>query len=149
MDELQLGVYATYIYVVLMIISVAILIFYSAITIQTHIITIPTPSLSNFEMLLQTYTDTLNCPCSEPAVYYDNMLTFSYPIYHQVKIITLKFRIMKHFGHVRWSSHRWSLEDNVIGDIHYVYWVIWMMSDEHDDSTGGPQRFFDLSKYNN
>lgn len=85
MDETQLGTYATYTYIICMVISVTIIIFYSSLTIQTRYITIPSPSISTFEALQETYSETLNCPCSEPAVPHEHMFVFPDPMYHPVK----------------------------------------------------------------
>ena len=85
MDRPQLEIYSTYIWVILMVASVVTIAFYSSLTTQTLFITVPTPSLSTFETLQKTYSKTLNCPCSEPAIYHMNMLTFPDPVYHQVK----------------------------------------------------------------
>ena len=85
MDEPQLGTYATYIYIVLMLMSVSIIIFYWLLTIQTYSVTITTPSLSTFEQLQQTYSGKLTWPCSQLAVSHNKMFTGSDPTYHQVK----------------------------------------------------------------
>ena len=90
MDEPQLGVYATYTYIILMVVSAIIIIFYASLTIQTRYITILSPSLSTFETLQKTYSETLNCPCSEPGVPHENMFVFPDPVYHPVKMILLK-----------------------------------------------------------
>lgn len=87
-DDPRLGTYATYIYVISMVISVAILIFYSAITIQTRYITIISPSLSIFETLQKTYSKTLTCPCTEPSISHDKILGIADPIYHPVKVFS-------------------------------------------------------------
>ncbi len=84
MDETLLEIYATYIYCTLLITCVIIIAFYSSLTIQTESVTISTPSLSTFETLYETYSETLKCPCSEIAVSYTDMFTVSDPIYHQV-----------------------------------------------------------------
>ena len=91
-EESLPGVYATYIYVILLLTCITILGVYSLLTIQTHSVTISTPSLSTFEMLYETYSETLNCPCSELAVTYKNMFISSDPVYHQVKLFRSKFR---------------------------------------------------------
>ena len=84
-EESLPGIYTTYIYAILLIISVAILAFYSLLIVQTHSVTISTPSLSTFETLHNAYSETLDCPCSQLAIPHTKIYNFSDPVYHPVR----------------------------------------------------------------
>lgn len=91
MDKPLLEIYATYVYIILLVTCVTIIGLYSSLTIQTQSVIISKPSLSTFEKLQNTYSKTLNCPCSEISVPHSSMFIVSDPIYHQVKLSHRKF----------------------------------------------------------
>jgi hypothetical protein len=85
-DEL-LGTRATTVYIILLVVSVIILAFYSSITVHIKSVTVSMPSVATFERLYELYPLTLICPCSQVAVPHNKMITFSQPRFHQVKTI--------------------------------------------------------------
>lgn len=87
------GIYTTYIYAVLMTACIAILGFYALMTVQIHSVTISNPSLSDFEMLYKTYSETLHCPCSRLTILHDKMFILPDPVYHQVKLFDCKLTL--------------------------------------------------------
>ena len=85
MNDLNLGIWATRIYVVALILSIAILTLYSSIISNTRLITVSKPSIQTFEALHQAFADTLSCPCSQLAIPYSQVIIASAPKYHQVR----------------------------------------------------------------
>ena len=53
------------------------------LTPQAQLITITSPSVSQFEQLINQYPSTLSCPCSQVLIPHNTFLSFS-PQYHQV-----------------------------------------------------------------
>ena len=75
--------WATRIYAGLLTISIVILLFFTGLKEQTHIVTVLSPSPSTFDRLVETYPSTLVCPCSKISIPYRSFLSFA-PHYHQV-----------------------------------------------------------------
>ncbi|CAF4141810.1 unnamed protein product [Adineta steineri] len=50
---------------------------------QTHVVTVTSPSVNQFEHLSDEYPNTLVCPCSQTNIRYDEFMLFD-PRYHQV-----------------------------------------------------------------
>lgn len=74
---------ATRLFLFLFIISNFVLVLFNGLTLHTYSTTIQSPSLSHFEYLNYRYENTLNCPCSQPNIDYNEIISFS-PEYHQV-----------------------------------------------------------------
>ncbi|UJR29415.1 hypothetical protein I4U23_010627 [Adineta vaga] len=74
---------ATRIFVVLFTLSILILLISTGINSQTYVVTISSPSLTNFEELSMKYPSTFSCPCSQISIPYKKFLTFN-PEYHQI-----------------------------------------------------------------
>ncbi|CAF1223849.1 unnamed protein product [Rotaria sp. Silwood1] len=77
------GIYSTRIYILLFIIGILILVFYSSISIRIRINTVYQPSLNKYEQLYTEYPSTLVCPCTRLSVSYSSIIHIS-PYYHQV-----------------------------------------------------------------
>lgn len=84
MDNKFLGIWASRVYAILLVLTVATLAFYALITPHTHSVTISTPSLATFEKLHSTYQDTLSCPCTKFETSNSNITILSPPRFHQV-----------------------------------------------------------------
>lgn len=80
----MVGILATRAFISLLIASIITLVFYSATIVYTRTIVVPKPSLSTFEVLQDSYADTITCPCSEPATPYGKMMTLEVLRFHQV-----------------------------------------------------------------
>ena len=74
---------STRLYSIFLFITLLMLIFFTGFTIQTRIVSVSTPSMTEFEHLSLKYPLTLSCPCSQMTIPYKQFLTFS-PQYHQI-----------------------------------------------------------------
>ena len=75
--------WATRIYGGLLTISIVILLFFTGLKEQTHIVTVLSLNPSTFDQLVDKYPSTSVCPCSKISIPYRSFLTFA-PHYHQV-----------------------------------------------------------------
>jgi hypothetical protein len=66
-----------------LIISLFILLMIRGFTPQIQMVTIISPTLSQFEHLINQYPSTLSCPCSQANIPYNTFLSFN-PEYHQI-----------------------------------------------------------------
>lgn len=76
-------VISTRIYLILLIIILSSFTMYMSLLNQTMIITIPTPSQSQYEQLELQFSDQLQCPCVHIAISYEDFITIN-PSYHEV-----------------------------------------------------------------
>ncbi|CAF3878280.1 unnamed protein product [Rotaria sordida] len=91
--------HSTRVYIILLFTSSSILIFFTSIRMQTISVSIEMPTLPKFIQLYNQYPSTLNCPCSQVAIQYDQIILSLQPEYHQIcssefvssKWINLKF----------------------------------------------------------
>ena len=74
---------ATRIYISCLISSLGVLLFYTGLSDQTHLVTVSSPSQTTFEKLSIRYPLTLVCPCSRISIPYETFVTFE-PEYHPV-----------------------------------------------------------------
>ena len=74
---------STRLYSIFLFITLLMLIFFTGFTIQTRIVSVSTPSMTEFEHLSLKYPLTLSCPCSQMTIPYKQFFTFS-PQYHQI-----------------------------------------------------------------
>ena len=84
LNNMRLGIYATRAYSVLLTTTLAILIFYTAITVRVRSITVSNPSIEDFEYLQNTVAGALVCPCTKAGIRYSDIFTVSVARYHQV-----------------------------------------------------------------
>ncbi|UJR34695.1 hypothetical protein I4U23_027472 [Adineta vaga] len=84
LSDQRTGIRATRVHVVLVIMSVIILAFYSSLTVHTRTVTVLAPSSNTFERLHNDYSVTLSCPCSQVSTPNAEMITISSPRYHQI-----------------------------------------------------------------
>ncbi|CAF1057497.1 unnamed protein product [Adineta steineri] len=75
---------ATRFYVIFVLIALLVIIIFSALNLQIHLITISTPTLSTFESLQDQYPSSLSCPCSQITIQYSTFATVEPKNYHQV-----------------------------------------------------------------
>ena len=68
---------ASRIYLVLFMISIAIISFFVGLSQQTHSITVHSPTETQFEYLYSQYSTALKCPCSKVAIPYEKFLNVS------------------------------------------------------------------------
>ncbi|CAF3999065.1 unnamed protein product, partial [Rotaria sordida] len=91
--------HSTRVYIILLFTSSSILIFFTSIRMQTISVSIEMPTLPKFIQLYNQYPSTLNCPCSQVAIQYNQIILSLQPEYHQIcssefvssKWINLKF----------------------------------------------------------
>ena len=75
--------WSTRLYLILLMMSLLVLVIYSAFGIQTVHVTVEEPSSELFERLQLRYSETLQCPCSQIAVKYERFIQIQ-PTYHRV-----------------------------------------------------------------
>ena len=85
MNDQRLGIRATRVYVILLVISLIVMTFYSSLTVYTRFITVPTPSRVTFEQLQSLNQLTLTCRCTQVVMPHERIMDISYPQYHQVR----------------------------------------------------------------
>ncbi|CAF1660606.1 unnamed protein product, partial [Adineta ricciae] len=73
--EVRLQKLYTRIYILLFTSSLGVLIFYNAVVERSVTKTYPSPSIADYERLLNLYPDNVNCPCAYLAIPYDNFVT--------------------------------------------------------------------------
>lgn len=82
--EVRLQKLYTRIYILLFTSSLGILLFYNAIVERSVTQTYPSPSIADYEHLLNLYPDNVNCPCTYLAIPYDNFVTdLRVGVFHQ------------------------------------------------------------------
>ncbi|CAF1626390.1 unnamed protein product, partial [Adineta ricciae] len=74
---------STQIFLLLLFILLILIIVYIILSVQTHSVTIQSPSESTFTQLSQQYPSTLSCPCSHTSVRHDRFLSLN-PQYHPI-----------------------------------------------------------------
>ncbi len=78
----QTGQWATRIYLVLLIGSISIFIFYSSLTYNTETISVPQPMLDTFRALQSNNKQDLSCPCKQISIPQSSLISFS-PEFHE------------------------------------------------------------------
>ena len=76
-------IHSTRLYLLLISIGLLILAIYSSLNLFNHQVTLKKFSLDDFERLEKLYPQTINVPCTQISIHYDQFLNFS-PIFHQV-----------------------------------------------------------------
>ena len=79
----RLGLLATRLYIVLLIIGFVILALYTVIQPEILTNTSANPSLSTYDQLMRGHNDTLQCPCSTISSTVDQFITIE-PVFHAV-----------------------------------------------------------------
>ncbi|CAF0949480.1 unnamed protein product [Adineta ricciae] len=74
---------STRIFLILLFLLLLLIIVYIILSVQTHSVTIQSPSESTFTQLFQQYPSTLSCPCSHTSVRHDQFLLLN-PQYHPI-----------------------------------------------------------------
>ncbi|CAF1508217.1 unnamed protein product [Adineta ricciae] len=74
---------STRIFLILLFLLLLLIIVYIILSVQTHSVTIQSPSESTFTQLSQQYPSTLSCPCSHTSVRHDRFLSLN-PLYHPI-----------------------------------------------------------------
>lgn len=77
------GIYSTRLYIVSLITSVVVLVFYASISVQLQSVTVHAPSQSDYASLYEEHPSTLMCSCSRLSVEHA-LITHIEPRYHQV-----------------------------------------------------------------
>lgn len=83
MEEQRVGIIATRLYILFLIIGFVILVFYTSLMKRTQTYTVISPSLTQFNKLQSLYSSTLVCLCSRFSMSYGRILSIS-PRYHQI-----------------------------------------------------------------
>jgi hypothetical protein len=79
----RLGLLATRLYIVLLIIGFVVLALYTIIQPQGLTNTFNNPSLSTYNNIIRAHNDTLQCPCSSISSTYDQIMKIE-PVFHAV-----------------------------------------------------------------
>ena len=77
------GIYATRLYLFLLVASIAVLVSYASISVRVQSMTVYQPSLSEYNQLYVQYPLTLVCPCTRLSLPYASIISIK-PRYHQV-----------------------------------------------------------------
>ena len=76
--------HATRVFLIVLSASLSILTLFTFIRIQTTTVNIVEPTSKEFLQLYNQYSSTLNCPCSQAAIRYDQLILSIQPEYHQI-----------------------------------------------------------------
>jgi hypothetical protein len=76
--------YSTRVYLILLFISLSILILFTSLRIQTITVTTKMPTLAQFTDLYDKYPLTLNCPCNQTTMKYNQFILSIKPQYHEI-----------------------------------------------------------------
>ena len=87
--KLQGERWSSWIYIVLFIAILGALSVYTGLRRQTTSVTVDYPSYSTFKSLQKTYSNTLQCPCSNTAVQYSSYTQIR-STFHQVRVTLIK-----------------------------------------------------------
>ena len=71
--------YSTRVYIILLLTGLSILTIFTSLRMQTITVTITMPTLTNFTDLYDQYPLTLNCPCSQATVKYNQFIHYMRP----------------------------------------------------------------------
>ncbi|CAF1618625.1 unnamed protein product [Adineta ricciae] len=83
--SLHLQLIYTRVYIVLFIIALGTLVFYNSVIERTRSIITSNPKITDYEQLLQLYSDNVNCPCTQIAIPYAKIVTtLNVTSFHQV-----------------------------------------------------------------
>ncbi|CAF1389534.1 unnamed protein product [Adineta steineri] len=82
-EEERVGIIATRLYILFLLLGLLILGFYTSVTTHTDIDNIPFPTLEKFEELHSMYSSSLECPCTHMSMSYARIMSII-PRYHQV-----------------------------------------------------------------
>ncbi|CAF1188272.1 unnamed protein product [Adineta ricciae] len=74
---------STRIFLLLLFLLLLLIIVYIILSVQTHSVTIQSPSESTFTQLSQQYPSTLSCPCLHTSIRHDRFLSLN-PLYHPI-----------------------------------------------------------------
>jgi len=77
------GIYATRVYLVLLISGIIILVFYASIIVRIENKTMKQPTYEQYEQLISQYSSSMKCPCSQLSISQSTFMTIQ-PNYHQI-----------------------------------------------------------------
>ena len=83
-NDLRIERYITRLYLILFVVTMAILTAFTSIRPQPTVVIKQSPSLTTFIQLYNQYPLTLSCPCSEAAIKYNHFISYIKPQYHDV-----------------------------------------------------------------
>ena len=76
--------YSTRVYLILLFTGLSILILFTSLRMQTITVTITMPTLTEFIDLYDKYPLTLNCPCNQTTMKYNQFILYIKPQYHEI-----------------------------------------------------------------
>ena len=76
--------YSTRLYLILLLIGLSILILFTSLRMQTISVTRTKPTLTEFEDLYNQYPLTLNCPCNQTTIKYNQFIHYMKPQYYEI-----------------------------------------------------------------
>ncbi len=82
-EDVQYQRISTRIYIILLIVSLFVLLIYLSLENITQIKTVRNPSIDQFNLLYQEYSDGVQCPCQKLSIEYQSFIRF-YPQFHSV-----------------------------------------------------------------
>jgi len=82
-EQIQRQRVSTRIFIILLIISLVVLLVYISFENVTQTMTVKNPSIEQFNVLYQQYSDSLQCPCKTSSITYQNFIRFR-PQFHAV-----------------------------------------------------------------
>ncbi|CAF4486388.1 unnamed protein product, partial [Didymodactylos carnosus] len=81
--KLENELISTRLYILLLIISFVILVFYSSLIRITQTVIVNEPSITKYTQIYERYSQTLSCPCDRISVSYKDIIQIQ-PFYHQI-----------------------------------------------------------------
>jgi hypothetical protein len=82
-EDIQYQTISTRIYTILLSVSLFILLLYLSLENTTQIKTVRNPSIDQFNLLYEKYSDNLQCPCQKLSIEYQSFIRF-YPQFHSI-----------------------------------------------------------------
>ena len=85
-SDMNMGILATRVYMIILTVSITILALQSSIATHTRTVHVLEPSRATFEALHAAHSDTLSCPCSHISIPIGQLISISAPKFHQVRL---------------------------------------------------------------
>ena len=82
-DEQRKQVISTRVYLFLLTSLLIVFILFTSLSYHSNIITMPTPTLRQYEQLAQSFSSSLQCPCKSISIPYEKFISIN-PVYHEI-----------------------------------------------------------------
>ena len=82
-DEQRKQIISTRVYLFLLTSLLIVFILFTSLPYHSNIITMPTPTLRQYEQLAQSFSSSLRCPCKSISIPYEKFISIN-PVYHEI-----------------------------------------------------------------